>query len=79
MTDPETPAETMRRSAARMRERPYQFPAGIALPIAKWLDEAAQAWDEGIEWDAAEAVALIYLGEALPERLSCREPGGDAA
>jgi len=60
----ETPAETMRRAAARVRERPYQFPTGVALPIAKWLDEAAQAWDEGIEWDAAEAVALAYLGEA---------------
>ena len=63
-TPAETPAETMRRAAVRMRERPYQFPAGVALPIAKWLDEAAQAWDEGIVWDAAEDVALAYLGEA---------------
>lgn len=36
----------------------------VALPLADWLDAAAQAWDEGMEWDEALSVARAYLGEA---------------
>ena len=108
----ETPAETIRRAAALVRERAEgceprrwhwaalgekRYPqrvtsdgnAGLiaecyidpahrpyeaehiaswsplpALAVAEWLDAAAQAWDEGVEWDEALAVARAYLGEA---------------
>ena len=106
----ETPAETIRRAAALMRERaeaamrdgaskpPWAVGARqscgccevvtdadgsqitvaddrqsghiaswhpfAALAVADWLDAAAQAWDEGMEWDEALAVARAYLGEA---------------
>jgi hypothetical protein len=39
---------------------------GVALAVAEWLDAAAQAWDERMEWDEALIVARAYLGEAQP-------------
>lgn len=35
----------------------------VALAVAEWLDAAAQAWDEGMEWDEALNVASAYLNE----------------
>lgn len=35
----------------------------VASALADWLDAAAQAWDEGMEWDEALIVARAYLGE----------------
>lgn len=34
----------------------------VGLAVASWLDDAAQAWDEGVEWDDALDVARVYLG-----------------
>jgi len=108
VADTENPAETMRRAAARMRERaeaasclgmsispwrtgePYDcrcceevtdatgsliakvddrqsehiasWHPAVALAVAEWLDAAADAWDERVEWDEALLVAMAYLG-----------------
>ena len=35
----------------------------VAAAVADWLDAAAQAWDEDMEWDEALALARIYLGD----------------
>ena len=35
----------------------------VALAVAEWLEASAQAWDEGMEWDEALAVAGAYLNE----------------
>lgn len=35
----------------------------VAAALAEWLDAAAQAWDERVEWDEALNVARAYLGE----------------
>ena len=52
--------------------RPYEaehiasWSPPVALAVAEWLEASAQAWDEGMEWDEALAVARAYLNEVQP-------------
>lgn len=47
----------------------------VGLAVAGWLEDAAQAWDEGVEWDDALDVARTYLG-LTDSHLRVPDPAG---
>jgi hypothetical protein len=59
-----TPPETLRSAAAQLLRDDRggdQLSPALRDALAEWLDAAADAWDEGMEWDEALAVARACL------------------